>query len=360
MKQDNSEHLTSETTAKMLAEYEQAQSTGHHSDAVFHEVAAVAWGANALLLGFILEVPCSSENQRLVIVAAAIGLLISGFVPLVLHLTKIGQAIAYSVCREIENELQLPHRLNNRIHDRYPPKRGQHAVWVITASFVLAWLSVIGNASYCTSRAKTVGTAAELGLPASLAVNQPSPKSSARWTMHLDYVNTGTQLLLLGGLVWYTLETRRIRRTSQKQVGLSRDQVEATLRPCVTLSTATRTPDDAILAVDGTDSTVIVRCPEGLAQIENIGVGPAINIRYELRPLNPQLTRAHPTGYVAGISKDGTFLIPVARALLVGHDFDCLFDYESVSHRKYRTKVTVKNLVITDLRFEQFPTENKQ
>ncbi len=149
MKQDASKETNEAITLKMLAEYEQAQSIGQHSDAVFHEVAAIAWGANTLLLGFILEVSCGSSNQWLVIVAAVIGLFISGYVPFVQHLIKIGQPIAYSVCREIEEELELPHRLNNQIHKEYPPKRGQRAVWVITVVFVLAWLCVIVNATYC-------------------------------------------------------------------------------------------------------------------------------------------------------------------------------------------------------------------
>jgi hypothetical protein len=169
----------------------------------------------------------------------------------------------------------------------------------------------------------------------------------------LDYWNAGIQVLLLAGLVWYTVETRRIRRISQKQVALSQDQVEATLRSCISLSTAPREFDEAILAMNETDSTVIVRYPEGVVQIENIGVGLATNIRYEFRPLQPhESTHAHPSGYVAGIPRDGMFRIPVARALIVGHDYECLFEYESVSHRRYRTKVMLNDLVITNMRLE--------
>jgi hypothetical protein len=176
----------------------------------------------------------------------------------------------------------------------------------------------------------------------------------------LDYWNAFIQVLLLGGLVWYTVETWRIRRTSQKQIALSQDQVEGTLRPCISLSTAPREFEAAILAMDETDSTVIVRCPEGVVQIENIGVGPAINIRYEFRPLQPhESTHANPKGYVAGIPKDGTSRIPVARALIVGHNYECQFEYESVSHRRYRTKVTLNNLVITNMRFEVLPEAKK-
>jgi hypothetical protein len=154
MKQDASEEINEAMTQKMLAEYEQAQSIAQHDDAVFHEVAAIAWGANTLLLGFILEVGCDSPNQRLVIAAAVVGLFVTCYVPLVMHLIKIGQLLAYSVCRDIEDKLHLPHRLNNRIHEKYPPKWGQRAVRGITVVFILAWLIVIYNATYCLSHSK--------------------------------------------------------------------------------------------------------------------------------------------------------------------------------------------------------------
>jgi hypothetical protein len=156
-------------------------------------------------------------------------------------------------------------------------------------------------------------------------------------------------------------ETAAQMAISQRQVELSQDQVEATLRPCVSLSMAPREFEDAVLAMNETDSTVIVRCPEGLVQIENIGLGPAVNIRYEFAPIGPhESTHAHPTGYVAGIPKDGLSRIAVARALIVGHNYEALFEYESVSHRKYRTSVILSDLVITDMRFEVVAAEGPQ
>src|SRR6266404_8383931 len=90
----------SEATQKMLAEYEQAQSIGQHSDAVFHEVTAIVWGANTLLLGFILEVPCESDNQKLVVLSAIVGMAMSVYVPWIYKLAKKGQRAAFQVCRE--------------------------------------------------------------------------------------------------------------------------------------------------------------------------------------------------------------------------------------------------------------------
>lgn len=136
----------------LLAEYGQAQEVGHHTDTIIHEVTAIVWGANTLLLGFILEVPCESNNQKLVIVGSIVGILMSAYVPWVHHLTKKGQRVAYDVCRNIEDSLSLPHRLHTRIHREYPRwKPGLVAVWVLTVSFVVGWIYVISRSWKCLS-----------------------------------------------------------------------------------------------------------------------------------------------------------------------------------------------------------------
>lgn len=173
-------------------------------------------------------------------------------------------------------------------------------------------------------------------------------------TTPLDYVNTAIQALLLAGLVWYAVETRRIRIASQSQFALSQDQLEATRRPYVVLSTTARNREDAILAINGTDSTVMVFCPERLVQIENIGPGIAANIRYEFVPLDP-VVQARPAGYVAHISQGGKFQLPVATGTIAGYAFRCVFSYESASHRRYLTTTLLNNLVITDIRFDPEP-----
>ena len=135
---------------KMLTEYERALDVGHHTDTVIHEITAIVWGANTLLLGFILEVDCRSDNQKLVLVAAVLGLLMSAYVPFVMHSTKKGQQIAYRICRDIEDEIPLGHRLNNRIHEAYPKwKPGQVVIWVLTIFFVAAWVYVGMHAWSC-------------------------------------------------------------------------------------------------------------------------------------------------------------------------------------------------------------------
>lgn len=137
----------------LLAEYERGQEVGHHTDTIIHEVTAIVWGANTLLLGFILEVPCEANRQIPIIVASVIGIAMSIYVPWVHSLVKGIQRIAYNVCRTIENEVPLPHRLNSEIHTNYPSWRpGLVAVWVLTVLFVLAWLAIIIRAAVCLCR----------------------------------------------------------------------------------------------------------------------------------------------------------------------------------------------------------------
>jgi hypothetical protein len=136
-----------------LAEYERSQEVGHHTDTIIHEVTAIVWGANTLLLGFILEVPCEPNRQVPVIVASLIGIAMSAYVPWVHSLTKRIQRIAYRICRTIEDEVPLPHRLNNEIHADYPSwKPGLAAVWFLTILFVGAWLAILIRSGVCLCR----------------------------------------------------------------------------------------------------------------------------------------------------------------------------------------------------------------
>src|SRR5690242_12262584 len=132
-----------------IAEYDQALEIAQHTDVVIHEVAAIIWGANTLLLGFILEVDCGSSNQRLVILTALLGIISLLYVPWVQFLTKKSQRVAFEICREIERGFLFRHQLHTRIHEKYLKRGGQTAVIILSGLFVVAWLIVIHNASQC-------------------------------------------------------------------------------------------------------------------------------------------------------------------------------------------------------------------
>jgi hypothetical protein len=139
----------------LRCEYDQALEIAHHSDGIINEVTAVVWGANTLLLGFILEVPCESDNQKLVVVAAIVGFVMSLYVPLVHTLAKRGQRIAYDTCREIEKALPFKYQLHTAIHAIYPKQKpGWIAILVLSFVFLCAWCYVLYHAGSCLMTVK--------------------------------------------------------------------------------------------------------------------------------------------------------------------------------------------------------------
>jgi hypothetical protein len=163
------------------------------------------------------------------------------------------------------------------------------------------------------------------------------------------------QFLLFVGLVAYTCVTWQILRASRKQIEVSQEQVEATQKPFVSVSTTARDPNEAILEIDRAVGAMMVLCPGGLVQLENVGAGPAINIRYQFTPVDPSSTIARPKGYLMGLRPGETFRIPTPRGVITGYEWDCLISYESVSKRRYETKLKLNGLVITNIEFEPAP-----
>ncbi|SRR6266481_6819428 len=142
-------------------------------------------------------------------------------------------------------------------------------------------------------------------------------------------------------------------KVSQEQVAAAQEQVEAAQKPCLAFSTAPRPAEEAILEFGGAVGAMMLRCPEGQAQLENIGSGPAVNARYSLTPTNLDSTIARPSGYLAWMLPGDKFLTPIPRGILQGNEWEIVVTYESLSGRKYQTKITVNNLVQTDIKFER-------
>src|ERR1700733_15887735 len=81
-------------------------------------------------------------------------------------------------------------------------------------------------------------------------------------------------------LDWRERQVQRKERENQHnetvaQLRVSQDQVEAAQKPCLVFSTTPSAPEDAILEIGGTDSVMMILCPQAQAQLENIGTGPA-------------------------------------------------------------------------------------
>lgn len=137
----------------------------------------------------------------------------------------------------------------------------------------------------------------------------------------LPIFNFALQCVALGVLVWYALETLRIRKASQ-------EQAEAVQRPCLTLATAARGYEDAVLDMGGAVGGMIVGSHEGNVALWNVGSGPAINARYRFKPIDPPHAAnvACSNGYLQIVLARETFVMPVARKGLQN------LQYEVVHH----------------------------
>ena len=136
--------------------YERSEENAYHDDILMWEVASIVWGANTLLLGFILEAIDNSNARPLIIVLSIIGIFLTVFVFHFFLLGKIGQRVAYNLCHEIERDFPEELRLHSRIRAKYeegvkqfrlfghPIGRAQRWVVALTVVFVFGWLFVLG------------------------------------------------------------------------------------------------------------------------------------------------------------------------------------------------------------------------
>src|SRR5258706_14338664 len=137
------------------------------------------------------------------------------------------------------------------------------------------------------------------------------------------------------GLAIYCFETYRIRKASQDQVTASQrliqaamDQVEGLSKPCIAFSAQLRPRGDAILQIHGAVGNLIVLDDAGSYVIQNIGNGPALNLKYFF-------TRGDPNPAERDWRYLPAILVP-ARASLVeslvlfNAEHVATFEYESI------------------------------
>jgi hypothetical protein len=153
-----------------------------------------------------------------------------------------------------------------------------------------------------------------------------------------------------------TLEQLRVSQNqveaSQRQVEASHEQVEAGQKPFLTFTATPRASEAAVLSAGGIVGGMVMRCPEDNAELGNDGSGPAINIQYSAIPTIPTSSIARPSGYLVAIFPGQKFLTPITRGLLQSREWEITLTYESLSGRRYRTKIIANDLVLTNIKFE--------
>lgn len=158
------------------------------------------------------------------------------------------------------------------------------------------------------------------------------------------------------GLAYYCVQTYKIRKASQDQVGASQkliraamDQVEGSLKPCITFAAQLREHGDAVLSVHGAVGNLTVLPDQGSYVIHNIGSGAALNIRYSFT--RPNGADPHWRYVPTTLATGRTTLVESVR--LLDNEHIATFEYESIGGRKYRSTIGLNRLVIIAFRFEE-------
>lgn len=139
----------------LLHQYDHALHIAQFADTASWEVTSIIWGANTLMLGFVLEAD-PAKVKVLIQTTAILGVILSGIVLAVFHATKIGKDRAYFVCQEIEERLSrlgtvynsgsVFHYLHKHNAEAYPKHFMRSLVWTVSIVFLIAW-AVVGHSA---------------------------------------------------------------------------------------------------------------------------------------------------------------------------------------------------------------------
>jgi hypothetical protein len=151
--------------------------------------------------------------------------------------------------------------------------------------------------------------------------------------------------LTLSALIWYALETRRLRIAAQ-------DQLEALAKPCLTLWADLRDPSDAILSMHQAVGNTIIRDEGGRFVVQNIGNGVALNVRYTFRTLDPDGRKpSEEPNYFLNILQSQKTMMPEPVSAFPG-SYELCFHFESIGGRVYRSTIRFDQQVLTDFKFD--------
>lgn len=104
---------------------------------------------------------------------------------------------------------------------------------------------------------------------------------------HIPSLNFVVGLGALGVLIWYAIETMKLRKAAM-------EQVESMAKPCLTFWAKLRDPTDAILDMHGAVGVMVVRGSDAQFVVQNIGTGIALNVTYQFKSLDtPNARTSH-------------------------------------------------------------------
>jgi hypothetical protein len=136
----------SEVTQFRIAQYEFASDNRNQADATAWEMTSIVWGAQTLLLGFVLEAISNRDAQLLIMGVGALGLLLCIFNCVVMGARNRVCNAMIRICVRIEEKGGMefkPQRFLNRLYRRRVQRRW---FYFVNAAFALVWLGVIWKA----------------------------------------------------------------------------------------------------------------------------------------------------------------------------------------------------------------------
>lgn len=154
------------------------------------------------------------------------------------------------------------------------------------------------------------------------------------------------QCLILFLLAWYAYETWRIRQSTA-------EQAEAQHRPFLVLRSMPRGPEDAILEMGGIVGATVLLPQNGQLVLLNVGTGPALNVSYEMHPLDDG--PSYPRRYIDAIPPNQPLVTPTPQGIIQNRRYEFLATYNSLSGRSYQTTIRIENLVLTNFQFTPAP-----
>jgi hypothetical protein len=185
----------------------------------------------------------------------------------------------------------------------------------------------------------------------------------------IDPIQAGmlaVQILALCGLVWYCVETRRLRVAAQKQIEISQDlitasmdQVEGLSKPCLTLHSKLRDAKDAIMGV-GVVGNTEAEGDHGDFVVVNIGNGVALNVNFDFvyRGQYPDRFPRRKLRYLQNVLVGQKVNMLTPMNPYNGGEFEVVFHYMSIGGRGYESRVMMNAFVLTEFRFGRLIPED--
>ena len=166
---------------------------------------------------------------------------------------------------------------------------------------------------------------------------------SAIWYV---WVGLFLQFATLVALIWYAIETRNLRKTSEAQLeGLS--------QPCLSIAMERRSFIPAVSEEDGTLLIAGNGSVDDDVSIMNIVKGAALNVAYYLKFVGFRTNEnvSEPMNYVPCIAAGSSQSIPLYASFFSTTDYDLKLDYESLSGIRYRTVFQIRSRVVIKVDF---------